>query len=285
MSIASGARRTSHRRRGTVTSWSSLATWAGIVALTFVCAPGRPNAQVLSANALAQSHRPLVGPDERVSTKWSFFASADTYLVPDDRDYLQPTVAADRGKLHVEARYNYEAPDTGSVWLGRNFRGSRRVAWEFTPMLGGVFGDTTGVAPGYRMSWDWSVLELRSEGEYVFDTADSSSSFMYNASQLTLAPVDWLRLGVAMQRTRAYETGLDIQRGFIAEVSHGRLSFATYVFNLGWTDPTVVLAMGVEFQARCSLSHRRSGRRKRERHDGHAGDLGTAGHCTPPGTR
>lgn len=43
------------------------------------------------------------------------------------------------------------------------------------------------------------------------------------------------------------DTGLAIQRGFIAEVSSGQLTFATYVFNLGWTDPTVVLAVGVEF--------------------------------------
>ena len=37
-------------------------------------------------------------------------------------------------------------------------------------MIGGVFGDTTGVAPGYKGSLSWWKLELYSEGEYVFDT-------------------------------------------------------------------------------------------------------------------
>ena len=37
-------------------------------------------------------------------------------------------------------------------------------------MLGGVFGETTGVAPGYKGSLSWWKLELYSEGEYVFDT-------------------------------------------------------------------------------------------------------------------
>ena len=218
-----------------------------LVALTVVCAPGRVAGQVLSANAQAPRHQPSAFPDERASRKWLFFASVDTYLVPDDRDYLQPTLIADRGKLHVEARYGYEAPDTGSVWLGRNFRGGRAVAWEFTPMLGGVFGNINRIAPGYRTALEWSMLGLFSEGEYVIDPGDSSESFVYNSSQLTLAPVDWLRLGLAMQRTRAYDTGLDIQRGFIVELSHGQLTFAAYVFNLGWTAPTVVLAAGVEF--------------------------------------
>jgi len=120
--------------------------------------------------------------------KWSFSAFTYTYFVPDDREYVQPTFTADRGWLHLEARYNYEALDTGSAWLGYNFSGGERVAWEITPMIGGVFGDTTGVAPGYKGSLTWLKLELYSEGEYVFDTGSTSDSFFYNWSELTLAP-------------------------------------------------------------------------------------------------
>ena len=54
---------------------------------------------------------------------------------------MQPTFTADRDWLHLEARYNYEALDTGSAWVGYNFSGGETLAWEFTPMIGGVFGD------------------------------------------------------------------------------------------------------------------------------------------------
>src|SRR5438105_11307285 len=54
---------------------------------------------------------------------WSFSASASTYIVPDDQEYVQPTLSADRGWLHLEARYNYENLETGSVWVGYNFGG------------------------------------------------------------------------------------------------------------------------------------------------------------------
>jgi hypothetical protein len=82
---------------------------------------------------------------------------------------------ADRDWLHLEGRYNYEALDTGSAWVGYNFSGGDMLAWEITPMLGGVFGDTTGVAPGYKGSLGWWKLELYSEGEYVYDTGSDAS--------------------------------------------------------------------------------------------------------------
>jgi hypothetical protein len=100
----------------------------------------------------------------------SFSSSAYTYIVPDSREYVQPTLTANHGWLHLEARYNYEGLETGSAWIGYNFSVGEKVSLEFTPMLGGVFGDVTGVAPGYKYTLSWWKLQLYSEGEYVFDT-------------------------------------------------------------------------------------------------------------------
>ena len=97
------------------------------------------------------------------------------YNVPGDRNYPQPTLTADRDWLHLEARYNYEDLETGSAWIGYNLGGGEKVAWELTPMLGGVFGNVVAVAPGYRGSVSWWRLEFASEGEYVFDSKDTRS--------------------------------------------------------------------------------------------------------------
>src|SRR4051812_23027036 len=93
--------------------------------------------------------------DEPSDKKWAFSLSAYAYVVPDDDDYIQPTITADRDWLHLEARYNYEDLNTASGWIGYNFAGGNKLAWEFTPMLGGVVGDTNGVAPGYKGSLSW----------------------------------------------------------------------------------------------------------------------------------
>jgi hypothetical protein len=133
------------------------------------------------------------------------------------------------------------------VWVGYNFSGGEKLAWELTPMLGGVFGETTGIAPGYKGSLSWWKLELYSEGEYVFDTGDSSDSFFYTWSELTLAPADWLRFGLVVQRTKLYQTAFDIQRGFLAGLSYKKVDFTTYVFNPDASRPTIVLALGARF--------------------------------------
>ena len=199
-----------------------------------------------STNAPASTNAPLSAIEKETNT-WSFSASVYAYLVPDSRDYAQPTITADRAWLHLEARYNYEALDAGSAWVGYNFAGGEKLAWAITPMLGGVFGDTTGIAPGYTGSLAWWKLELYSEGEYLFDTRDSSGSFFYNWSELTIAPVDWLKLGMVTQRTRAYQTDRDIQRGFLVGLSYKQVSFTTYVFNPDASKPTIVLALGITF--------------------------------------
>jgi hypothetical protein len=114
-------------------------------------------------------------------------------------------------------------------------------------MAGEVFGDTTGVAPGYELTVSWGLLELYSEGEYVFDVEDSENDFFYNWSQLGYSPLDWLTVGLVAQRTRAYQTSLDVQRGFFVGFSWKSLTLTAYVFNPGWETPTVVGSLAVSF--------------------------------------
>ena len=178
---------------------------------------------------------------------WSFSASISTYILPNDREYVQPTLTADRGWLHLEARYDYENLETGSAWVGYNFSGGKKLEWEFTPMLGGVFGNTTGIAPGYKLSLTYWKFELSSEGEFVFDTGNSEGSFFYTWSELSVSPVDWFRFGLVGQRTRAYQTDVDIQRGLLVGFSFKKIDFTTYVFNLDQSKPTWVFSVGVSF--------------------------------------
>jgi hypothetical protein len=178
---------------------------------------------------------------------WSFSASLYGFIVPESRDYVNPNVTADRGGLHLEARYNYEAYEAASAWVGWNFKFGKELTLEITPMLGGVFGSTYGIAPGWLLAVGWRSLSLSSQGEYFIDPSDASGNYLYVWSELDWSPVEWFRTGLAIQRTRAYESPLDVQRGFLVGVSYRSLAFTGYVFNLGWTDPTVVLAVVATF--------------------------------------
>ena len=200
---------------------------------------------VLAAVALAA---PALGQTAAAGADaWSFSASAFAYFVPGDDNFVLPIVTADRGSLHLEARYNYEATDTGSAWLGWTFGGGSALEWEVTPILGIVIGDLEGVAPGYEGSLSWRMLELYSEGEYVFDKAGADGNYFYNWSELTVAPSEWFRFGLVTQRTRAYESDRDIQRGLLVGFSLARADVAAYVFNPDDDEPTVVVSLALEF--------------------------------------
>ena len=63
-----------------------------------------PAQDATNAVSLATNTSPAV-TNEAGKKAWSFSASVSTYIVPDGRDYAQPTITADHDWLHLEARY------------------------------------------------------------------------------------------------------------------------------------------------------------------------------------
>jgi hypothetical protein len=198
--------------------------------------------------ATASENRPAnTAAVEPAADTWSFSASVMGYSIPDDKDYLSPLFTADRGWLHFEARHNYEDLDTASMWFGYNFSLGTKLVFDFTPMVGGVFGHTRGIAPGWRMALSKGAFEFTNETEFVFDAQDSENNFLYLWSELTWSPVDGFWLGLAGQRSRVFQSELDVQRGVLVGFTFKEVDFTAYVFNWGWTDPPFVFSVGIMF--------------------------------------
>jgi hypothetical protein len=178
---------------------------------------------------------------------WDFNLTTQGYIIPNGTSYVDPDFSADRSWLHLEARYNNENLRTGSVWVGYNFTAGKKLVLDVTPMIGGVFGRTTGIAPGCEASLTYKKLEISITNEYVFDTKSKSGDFYNTWPQLTYSPWDWLQVGLMANRTRAFQTSLDVQRGFFVGMTHKNLESTVYVFNVGFTDPSVVLEVGWSF--------------------------------------
>jgi hypothetical protein len=186
-------------------------------------------------------------PPDIVKNPWTFNLTTDGYVIPNGTDYASPVFSADRSWLHLEARYNDENLRTGSLWVGYNFAAGKKLALNVTPMIGGVFGRTTGIAPGCEASLSYKKVQLSVSNEYVFDTTRKSGNFYYTWPQLTYSPINWLRIGLMSERTRAFQTSLDVQRGFLVGISRTKWESTIYIFNAGFTDPTVVLELGLNF--------------------------------------
>lgn len=183
---------------------------------------------------------------ESDSSRWEFNTDANFYLIPDDF-FVLPVFKADKNKLHLEARYNYEDRQTFSGWAGYNFSGGNKLEYTFTPMIGGVVGLSNGMAPGIEMTLNYNRFELYTESEYYFDFETRDNHFIYMWTDLTYSATDWLWLGISGQRTRVYQTDLDIQRGLLVGGGLKNWEVNAYVYNLGFDDPFVLITISASF--------------------------------------
>ena len=184
--------------------------------------------------------------DSLESNAWSFTADLNLYFIPDDF-FVLPLFKADRDWMHLEGRYNYEDRETFSAWFGYNFSGGKKLEYTITPMVGGVVGLTDGVAAGLEFTLALGRFELYSESEYLFDVDTNENNFYYNWSDLTYSPTDWLWVGISGQRTRLYQTELDIQRGLILGGGWKNWELTTYFYNIGSDDPFILLTFSATF--------------------------------------
>jgi len=77
------------------------------------------------------------------------------YAMRDQSDFGVGVASLNRGPLHFEARYNYEAMHSTSIFAGWNFSGGETFSFAVTPIVGGLFGDVQGVIPGVEASVAW----------------------------------------------------------------------------------------------------------------------------------
>ena len=179
--------------------------------------------------------------------RWSSSVSGAFYLLPDDANFLQPTVRADRGHLHLEARYNYEDRGSASFFFGANFETGNALTLSVTPMLGALVGRTSGVIPAMELTLGWKRLEAYAEAEYVLVSGGDDEDYFYMWSELGLWTTDWLRAGGVAQRTRVHHQDRDVQPGLLAGGRRGRVDGTVYLFSPARDDAYTVLSVAVSF--------------------------------------
>jgi len=177
---------------------------------------------------------------------WEFAITAYPTVVRGGENYTSVIATADRGALHLEARYNYESIGARSAFVGWNFSGGDAITWELTPLLGGAWGTTQAFVPGLEASAAWKRFDFYIEAEYV-RASERADSYLYAWSELGFRPVEWLRIGLAGQRTTAYGGDRDLQRGPFAQLTWGKITIGGYWFNPGSREQVFVGMIGAVF--------------------------------------
>jgi hypothetical protein len=182
----------------------------------------------------------------KTAPKWVGSADLNFYFFKDDFITL-PVIRGDKGKLHLEARYNYEDEKSVSFWGGYNFSGGEALEYFITPMAGIVAGETAGIAPGLEMTFGFHSFELYSESEYMIDPSENENNFFYNWTDLTWSPADWLWFGISGQRTRLYQSEVDIQRGILLGGGYKSWEFSGYIYNPASDDQFFIATVSWSF--------------------------------------
>jgi len=179
--------------------------------------------------------------DSSKSTSWNFNIETDLYFT--DPFIFLPIFIADKGSLHLEARYNYENLKTFSGWIGYNFSGGEQFEYFITLMVGAAVGRTDGIAPGLEFTLSYAGFELYSESEYLFDFESEEDNFFYSWTDLTYSPTDWFWFGISGQRTKLYDTDVEIDRGLILGAAYKDFEITGYFYDAFTDDAFFMLAL------------------------------------------
>lgn len=151
-----------------------------------------------------------------------------TYHTPDD--------------WYIEARGNYEAINSASLYLGRTFKKKASVSYSIIPIAGLVIGRLNGGSVGANVALDYKKISFTSQSQYTFSIESRATNFTYSWSDLTYQLKDWVSAGVSLQQTRGvYEKGI-LVRGV-----YKNLSIPVYVFSPATSERYFVLGLNVEW--------------------------------------
>jgi len=184
---------------------------------------------------------------DTVAAKWSFEADILYYIFPQASNTATLIGYADHKALHLEARYNYEDENAVSLFGGYRLDFGHQVSFGITPMLGVLIGPTNGLIPGLEVEIAWKKLDFYSESEYVLDLGDGDGHYFYTWAEMAISPLNHWRTGISVNRTRLYETELDLQRGAFVQYAFSRIRTGFHYFNPFTDEDFILVTLAIAF--------------------------------------
>jgi hypothetical protein len=189
----------------------------------------------------------LLSAPDTLSSDWSFGADVWYFILPGETDIPLLLVFAEYNAFYVVARYNYEDLNTASLFGGYRFDTGSKLKLSITPMIGVVFGNTSGIASGLEVSLIWKKLDFYSENELVFDFARKENNFFNSWTELAVTLFGNSRTGISASRTRLFQSDIELQKGIFTQYSFWKLTAGVHYFNPLSNDYYLIATLGMEF--------------------------------------
>ena len=156
-------------------------------------------------------------------------------------NYTSAIAVADRGPLHLEARYNYESRGCALGVRRLDVFRRRHRHMGVDAAAGRSMADRACVrARRWRRASAGVSSTSTSKANTSTITTNTPAVTGTRGASWDFEPVEWLRIGVVGQRTRAYGGDRDIQRGPFAQLTWRRITIGGYWFNPGSSEQVFV---------------------------------------------
>ena len=143
--------------------------------------------------------------------------------------------------FYAESRYNYEALNTFSLYLGKTYAKESVVSYSISPIAGAVMGDFNGGSVGANIGLSYKNFYIYSQPQYSFSLENAVNNFIYSWTDITYSPTSWLSAGVSLQHTKPYQSKSYMQNGLVIELAVRKFAFPIYVFNPLSSDRSFVI--------------------------------------------
>jgi hypothetical protein len=148
----------------------------------------------------------------------------------------------------VEGRYNYEAPQTMSVYAGKTFKHDGAISFVVNPIAGLVAGRFNGGSVGANIEVDYKGFMLSSQPQYTFSIADNKENFIYSWSDFAYQASAGIAAGVSIQQLKLYQSKSVFEGGFFLEAQFKSWSIPFYIFNPTNRGRYFILGLNCEWQ-------------------------------------
>jgi hypothetical protein len=146
------------------------------------------------------------------------------------------------GNWYYEARADYEAINSASLYFGKTFRKKGPLSYSITPIAGLVAGSFNGGSVGANVALDYRKLSFSSQAQYTFSIENRATNFTYSWSDLTYKIKRWMSAGFSVQQTRG-----QFEKGILIQGLYKNLRIPLYVFNPATSERYFVLGVNVEW--------------------------------------
>jgi len=143
---------------------------------------------------------------------------------------------------YIEARGNYEAINSASLYFGKTFKKNALLSYSIIPIAGLVMGSFSGGSVGANVALDYKNISLSSQSQYTFSIENRATNFTYSWSDLTYQLKKWMSAGLSLQ-----QTGGLFEKGILVQGVFKNLSVPLYVFNPATRERHFVLGLNVEW--------------------------------------